>query len=598
MAIGLYDGTAYIIEKDERMDWNTLLLFFLNGHMEDVLILHDEKNRYCGMVTYKSILKSHSVEGAVICDKLILDQKEDLEQFWKRAQRLLANSDENMLPVFNKKMELMYFAQYNQDLFSIECEFEEMSKHTDGNLWKNFKEFNKHIHIVGMNDILYFFRNWLVSIGAGVSVEGELWELMGYEVTSDAGGDVLIADETCGLVHALCTEYADLLVESMQGEASELIRLLHQPFVPDAKRKKVMFHLTAYSYFAESILPLLYYYLKHEKECVVVFGSVLSMLGPGKDHACKITRMVKQIETLGGKCYSEQVGEVWQQEFSVCYLCSEYSGILPSVKAEFIAAVQTTAIYTHAYIRKGHVQALFSEWVRNKIDYLIISEYIAGWISERSHGWEEKILKFGYPKMDALYDSLANPIGIPEEWMKRTEGKKVILIMVEPISQVWLDFAENRDDIIVIWRPHPYLAEQLWLKREIEEAEQRRNVIIDRELSYYASFWLSDALLTKTFASAMINYLYLDKPICVLDSEQDFEEAAMNYRQEMWYKSADNAFGDDDVLRFFQKIISEENTRNEEQEGYRRQVISGFDGRVCSRIFNYFEEKAFVEQRQ
>ena len=52
----------------------------------------------------------------------------------------------------------------------------------------------------------------------------------------------------------------------------------------------------------------------------------------------------------------------------------------------------------------------------------------------------------------------------------------------------------------------------------------------------------------------MINYLYMDKPICILDSDQDFEETAMDYRQEMWYKSADYAFGDD-VLRFFQKAI-------------------------------------------
>lgn len=82
---------------------------------------------------------------------------------------------------------------------------------------------------------------------------------------------------------------------------------------------------------------------------MVVFGPILSMFGPGKDHAGKIIRMDRQIETLGGKCYSEQVEYVWQQEFSVCCLCSEYSGVFPQVKAEHIAAVQTTAIYTHTF---------------------------------------------------------------------------------------------------------------------------------------------------------------------------------------------------------------------------------------------------------
>ncbi len=589
MAIELCDGTAYIVEKDGIGDLNTLLSIFLNGHMEDVLILHDKEEKYCGMITYKSLLKGNSIEDIIIYDKLILDEHVGLEQFWKKARKFLKHASDDILPVFNKNMELLYFARYNQNLFDIECEFEELRKHTDRKLWEKFKAFGKPVHIVGMNDVLYFFRSWLVSVGTEVSVEGELWELMGYEAATCAEEDVLITDQSCGLVHTLYVEYTDLLVESMLDETTELLELLYRPFVPDREQKKAMFHLTGYSYFAESILPLLYYYLKHGKECVVVFGSILSMLGPGKDHAGKIIRMARQIETLGGKCYSEQVEEVWQQEFGVCYLCSEYSGVLPQVKAEHIVAVQTTAIYTHAYIRKGHVQALFSEWVRNKIDYLVVSEYIAGWISERSHGWEEKILKFGYPKMDAIYDSLTDNIVIPEEWLKRTAGKRVILIMIEPVSQAWLDYVENRDDVIVIWRPHPYLAEQLWLKKEIEKAKRMKNVIVDRELSYYASFRLSDALLTKTFSSAMINYLYLDKPICILDSEQDFEEAAMDYRQEMWYKSADYAFGDDDVLRFFQKVILGENTRSEEQERYRRQVISGFDGRVCSRIFDFFE---------
>lgn len=93
----------------------------------------------------------------------------------EKARQFLKNASYDILPVFNKNMELLYFAQYNQKLFDRECGFEELQKHTDRKLWKKFKMFGKHVHIVGMNNVLYFFRSWFVSVGTEVSVEGELW---------------------------------------------------------------------------------------------------------------------------------------------------------------------------------------------------------------------------------------------------------------------------------------------------------------------------------------------------------------------------------------------------------------------------------------
>lgn len=61
-----------------------MLLIILNGHIEDVLILHDKEGNYCGMITYKSLLKGNRIEDAIIYDKLILDEYVGLEQFWKR----------------------------------------------------------------------------------------------------------------------------------------------------------------------------------------------------------------------------------------------------------------------------------------------------------------------------------------------------------------------------------------------------------------------------------------------------------------------------------------------------------------------------------
>lgn len=46
---------------------------------------------------------------------------------------------------------------------------------------------------------------------------------MGYEAATYAGEDVLIAGQSCELVHTLYVEYTDLLVESMLDETTELL---------------------------------------------------------------------------------------------------------------------------------------------------------------------------------------------------------------------------------------------------------------------------------------------------------------------------------------------------------------------------------------
>lgn len=92
---------------------------------------------------------------------------------------------------------------------------------------------------------------------------------------------------------------------------------------------------------------------------------------------------------------------------------------------------------------------------------------------------EKRIDGSGSPKFDKIKNTKADDLVIPEEWLKiinRPDGtrKKIILyntgvtallhhddIMLDKINRVFDIFYENRDDIALLWRPHPLIESTL-----------------------------------------------------------------------------------------------------------------------------------------
>lgn len=89
--------------------------------------------------------------------------------------------------------------------------------------------------------------------------------------------------------------------------------------------------------------------------------------------------------------------------------------------------------------------------------------------------WEEKIDGSGSPKMDRIVNTLKADIHIPEEWnriIKKADGtnKKIVFYnicinpmlkygeqMLEKIKTVLALFKENKEEIVLLWRPHPLM---------------------------------------------------------------------------------------------------------------------------------------------
>ena len=93
---------------------------------------------------------------------------------------------------------------------------------------------------------------------------------------------------------------------------------------------------------------------------------------------------------------------------------------------------------------------------------------------ERPH-WEKKILGLGSPKVDRVCSLRSGDFELPEEWerlISRKDGtrRKVIFYntsvdaflkkdeaMLEKIKENLRIFYQNRDEIILLWRPHPLM---------------------------------------------------------------------------------------------------------------------------------------------
>ena len=115
---------------------------------------------------------------------------------------------------------------------------------------------------------------------------------------------------------------------------------------------------------------------------------------------------------------------------------------------------------------------------------------------EKTRGyWEKKVQGLGSPKVDKVLGTKKEDLEIPDEWMKvirKPDGswKKIVFYntsvsalleynekMLEKIRDVIRVFYENRDEVALLWRPHPLIEatissmrSQLWKEyREIEE---------------------------------------------------------------------------------------------------------------------------------
>lgn len=534
-----------------------------------------------------SLLKSTDSEGTIIYEKLFVG-----DDLWENARNLFSTGKATeIVPVCSSEFQILYFAKYDEGLVEVWEKLCELERQIDKKLWFSFQHFVKHIHIKGTNDVLFQLRKWLISLGTEVSVEGEAWKIFGIEETTHVNENIVVVDEECIWIDVLYAEYRDRL----NDYSAKLKEILCKPYIHESEDKeRILFFLSPYPYFVDSIVPLILRYIQAGRECICVFPEIERIVIEGFGNIDKMVKMVEKLETVGGKCYVMHEQGLYCNEYAICFFCSEYSGRLPlslRKRSRYVVALQVTALYTHMYLIEGKFEEVFSEQARKETDYLVASNYVADWICERDKRWDEKILRFGYPKLDTLYYALKKKLAIPKEWYDKIANKKVYLFTTYTMKQSWLEFFMNEGEHrIAIWRPHPLTMSMAGEREKIEKIREKYNIIIDDTPSYYMSFQVSDALIASLNSSLMINYLYTGKPICTYGKQRLYKAATIDYKQELWYKSIDNVSDERGVLEFIKNTECGESLANETQALNRQRIQDNFDGGVCNRIYDYFEK--------
>lgn len=579
MPVRLCDGVVYNILY-ECMDQDFVRSFFLGEHRNAILALYDVKDKYLGCITYNSFLKNQYAYDSVVKEKLLVS-----EDMFKKAQDILDGNRDLWIPVFNDNMEMLYFARYEYSLQKAWKQLSELRSHVSSVQWKRFRESGRHFHIVGMNDVLYFFRTWLLQVGATVSVEGEQWNIFGIEEEKCKDKDAIIIDGQYHQLNILHEEYRGW----MKDDIVQLEQLVLKPYEECVSgNDQILFYMPVYAYFLDSVSPLIYRYLRAGKKCILAFMDFEKIIVAGQDNVRKMIKILKRIESEGGKvCNIKSSGGGYLGNYQICYLCSEYSGMLPVAvreNSDYVVELQTTALYTHMYSDDWRFEYVFSDKERKRVDFLIATSFMSDWICEKEERWDNKILKFGYPKLDTLYCSLKNKDIIPKEWEKKINGRKTFLFTI--MEESWLDILlEN--DWMAIWRPHPLTLEEN-ADRIHQVCERYNNIIVDDLVSYYASFLAADAMIAgRGISATMVSFLYTGKMVCFYEG---VIPQIMDYRQEAWYKSTYVVSKSEDVTEFIKLIGNGEFVNDQEMERNRKLMTREFDGKVCDRIYHYFEK--------
>ena len=123
-----------------------------------------------------------------------------------------------------------------------------------------------------------------------------------------------------------------------------------------------------------------------------------------------------------------------------------------------------------AVINAHRVIVQSEDWRKVYID--VMTKYAGN--NTRSY-WEKKIEGSGSPKLERVKNLTEQDYQIPEDWnglIERSDGKKKKIVlyntsvgallkesdgMIEKIQRVFETFKEGRDDVALLWRPHPLM---------------------------------------------------------------------------------------------------------------------------------------------
>ncbi len=194
--------------------------------------------------------------------------------------------------------------------------------------------------------------------------------------------------------------------------------------------------------------------------------------------------------------------------------------------------------------------------------------------------WERKIEGSGSPKVEKVLRTRKEDLKIPEEWLKvikRSDGswKKIIFYntsvtallehgerMLEKMQDVLQMFYENRDEVALLWRPHPLIKAtiesmrpELWKDYEkiVKGYQEDRWGIYDNSSDLNRAIGISDGYYGDKSSIVQL-YQKTKKPVMIQNMMKKREISCQN----MWIEGKEAIIAAWDVNRIYKYNLEEE----------------------------------------
>ncbi|MDR2112385.1 MAG: hypothetical protein LBQ62_04690 [Candidatus Accumulibacter sp.] len=242
---------------------------------------------------------------------------------------------------------------------------------------------------------------------------------------------------------------------------------------------------------------------------------------------------------------------------------------------------------------------------------------------------EEKFIALGSPKFDKVIDTKREDCKIPDAWRKLIEKpdgtrKKVVLyntcieVLLEGNEKVLhklrrvFDCFRERDDVVLLWRPHPMSAAtyesmrpQLYGEYQDIVAEYRRQGfgIYDDTADPHRAIAVSDAYYGDAWSSLQVMFTYTGKPVLMQNFgvlPENKSEISLSKNADICNTMIDCAFGETsaEFLDAFLRYVTQDDDSgkavalHDKQIEVVRKTNANVDGTSGAAIFSFCKKAA------
>lgn len=365
----------------------------------------------------------------------------------------------------------------------------------------------------------------------------------------------------------------------------------HTGLVVEENKYEVAFFESVFAYFVEAGKPLIEEYLSKNEKCILIWPKIdeVEWAFAGEDNLRKILGVIDAFSKKGVCSISISNPAFNNCRIKYCFGMG-YDNTIPngieSLKDSKRIMIQTVPMRTHLYdvnLTNGITKEKECGFAEG-MDYYIGSAYSCDYMETVNESWKPKVFRLGYPRMDQLYGCIHEKTQCPSEWLDYIEGKKVFFsTVVDPVEL--LPLFPKGSMRVLLWRPHPLKYQFTDYMELIKTYEKEYSVILDFEPNYYTASAVSDALISNVQVSLNLNYLYYQKPILLVRTEQQTGD----YEIQAWYKAMYHAETTEEIERFIQMVERGEDTERDKLKPYRDYMTQHFDGKVCERIYDFLK---------